>query len=254
VDGTFAQCLEAALGALCPSCGGPADDARKNPSSLANAQAVELGGTGKFELSSRSRPVVCQSCQQRWPPGGGGLHNASGIQVCRSGFYQGSLRQMILRAKASPHSPAWHGLAQRLLRQVQASGICPQWITVPPPSWRRRWQGWHLAAELAQRLSRDLGSQYLPLLRRRQRRPAQAGLGAHARRQNLEGAFGLAPGFRNRLPPSLWIVDDVWTTGATFLECQRVLEHEGVYVHGALLLAQVENLEVDGVDEGLSRK
>jgi competence protein ComFC len=155
---------------------------------------------------------------------------------------------MILRAKASAHSPAWHGLYRRMLRQVLTTGICPQWISVPPPSWKRRWQGWHLAAELAQRLSKDLGCQYLPLLRRRQQRPAQAGLGAHARRRNLEGAFGLVQGQRNRLPPSLWIVDDVWTTGATYLECQRVLQQVGVHVHGAIMVAQVENLEGSAVD------
>lgn len=233
MDGNFAQLIESALGALCPGCGGALVDEDLWQPVTANDG---LGG-------------LCQRCQQRLPPSERGMTRQADNALCSSGIYQGSLRQMILRAKASPHSPAWLTLYRRLRRQVLAAGICPQWITVPPPSWKRRWQGWHLAAELARKLAQDLGCQYGELLRRRKQRPAQAGLGANARRQNLEGAFALGGGVQNRLPPSLWILDDVWTTGATFEECKRVLEQAGVYVHGAILLAHVDNLQAIAVDE-----
>lgn len=224
MDGTFVQSLEAALGALCPSCGNQA--------------------AGGFAYQ------LCPACRGRTPQLGAGVQRLQGVQVCHGGTYQGSLRQLILRAKAGPHSPAWQVLYQRLKRQLLLAEIVPHWITVPPPSWRRRWQGWHLAAELAKRLASDMGCQYQPLLRRAKRRPAQAGLGAHARRRNLAGAFALQAGVHARLPPSLWILDDVWTTGATFQECRRVLEQAGVYVQGALLLAQVENLEDGSAKRG----
>ncbi len=199
-----------------------------------------------MDVGWQPKMLPCEQCQQRSTFDGGGLRQLDQVRLCRGGQYQGSLRQLILRAKASPDSPAFRSLYKSFLRQVTAADVVPEWITVPPPSWRRRWQGWHLAEELAQKLARDLGCNFQRLLRRRKHRPAQAGLGAHARRGNLLGAFDLLSGAQRRLPPSLWIVDDVWTTGATFYECQRVLEKAGVHVHGALLLAQVDSLQEAG--------
>ncbi len=229
MDGTFAQSLEAALGALCPACGD--------------------------EFAEWDAREVCSSCLEHMPDSLGidtardavdpspSLIRMEGALALTTGLYQGSLRQLILRAKATPQSPAWRPLYQRLRRHVLAAGIAPQWITVPPPSWKRRWQGWHLAAQLAQQLAQDLGCQFQPFLRRKKQRPPQAGMGAHARRENVRGTFALAGGVQHRLPPSLWLLDDVWTTGATYLECQRVLSDAGVHVHGAILVAQVDAVE-----------
>lgn len=53
----------------------------------------------------------------------------------------------------------------------------------------------------------------------------------------VEGAFALAPRTYN-LAPSMLLVDDVWTTGATLSECCRVLKKAGVKKVWGLVLAR----------------
>jgi len=212
---------------------------------------------------------LCAPCLARWPSAKGrplgwiqagpsaldcasprptrcGPTLACGSPLIRVGPYKGSLRQLILRAKEEPHSPALKVLTQAILEQINFWGVEPGWLLVPPPSLRRRWQGWHLAEEVARKLASQLGWKFMPLLRRRRSVQAQAGLGAAARRVNLQGAFALSRRIKIQidrglvLPKRVWLLDDVYTTGATWLECRRVLEDAGIHPTGALMLAQVD--------------
>jgi predicted amidophosphoribosyltransferase len=218
MEGVFYLALESALGAMCPGC-----------------YQEERGVQGQGGL--------CQICVAKWPLTDSGIAYLNKTKVCRAGLYRGSLRQLILHAKATVASPAFHPLYISLRNQVERAQIQSACLTVPPPSWRRRWQGWHLAERIGRKLAKDRGWKFQNLLRRKCARPAQAGLGAYARRRNLVGAFSLAHAVKRKLPDSVWIVDDVWTTGATFFECRDVLEKAGVEVLGALLLAQVDQIE-----------
>jgi ComF family protein len=53
--------------------------------------------------------------------------------------------------------------------------------------------------------------------------PSQTGLSAAARRRNVRGALRA----RRRVPPHVWLVDDVITTGATLREAARALREAG---------------------------
>ena len=66
------------------------------------------------------------------------------------------------------------------------------------------------------------------LLVRTKNTKAQKGLGAAERLLNLQKAFSLSPQYRKRLPQSVLLVDDIYTTGATMEACTQVLLSAGV--------------------------
>jgi predicted amidophosphoribosyltransferase len=221
VEANLRRAFELTLGATCPCCA---------------LVKVEQNGIG-----------LCPACAARWPQTeSGGRQLPDGSPLVRIGPYRGSLRQLILRAKEEPQSPAVPVLSLALKNTIFRVQPPPGWLLVPPQSWRRRWQGWHLAAAVALQLSRQLDWPMLPLLRRCRRVQPQAGLGAAARRRNLNGVFTVNRCWQFRLkrglalPHQVWVLDDVYTTGATWLECRRVLQASGVQNIGALMLAQVD--------------
>lgn len=72
----------------------------------------------------------------------------------------------------------------------------------------------------------------------------QSRLGAAERRRNLAGSMSCPPRCRRRhqavggtLPPTVVVVDDVITTGATVREAQRALETAGIPVAGVSVVA-----------------
>ena len=66
------------------------------------------------------------------------------------------------------------------------------------------------------------------LLVRTKNTKAQKGLGAAERLLNLQKAFSLSPQYRRRLPQSVLLVDDIYTTGATMEACTQALLSAGV--------------------------
>ena len=113
-------------------------------------------------------------------------------------------------------------------RSVMAN--CPEdkWAIVPIPlHWTRRFgRGFNQADELARLLRKSLN---LPLYRavRRSRRTAnQAHLRRSARQKNLKSAFTVPLLPRSLAGQSIFLVDDVFTTGSTADACARVLRQE----------------------------
>ena len=73
----------------------------------------------------------------------------------------------------------------------------------------------------------------------------RAGLSQHhlnrsMRMQNLEGAFHAAPARHTSTEPktSVWLVEDILTTGATALAAQKALNEAGHSVRGILCLGR----------------
>ncbi|MEN6541148.1 ComF family protein [Parvibaculum sp.] len=116
-------------------------------------------------------------------------------------------------------------------------------IVAPVPLHRRRLfsRRFNQSAELARRLSRLSGVDFVPdLLERVRATRPQVGLSGNARRRNVAGAFRL----RERLEGCVKgrivvIVDDVITTGATVDACARVLNAAGAAEVRVLCLARV---------------
>jgi predicted amidophosphoribosyltransferase len=161
------------------------------------------------------------------------------------GPYRGALRRMILQAKLRPHTPAFAILKREFVQAVRAAQLPRGHLLAPPASRARRWQGWHLADELARALSRELGWPLVRPFRRIRERPPQAGLGAAARRANLQHCFAWRRAWlvnsaaRRAAMRRVYFVDDVLTTGGTYFECMRLLAQLGVHDAQPLVLAWV---------------
>lgn len=162
----------------------------------------------------------CGECLRHEPP----------FQLAYAPFlYASPLDQLLMRLKFGGSLAAGRLLAElwceawRSLPPVLPQALVP----VPLHAARLRERGYNQALELARPLARAFG---LPLraelLQRVRPTPAQAGLGAHARRRNLRGAFRATP--KGGLPAHVAVVDDVMTTGATVAQCARVLRRAGV--------------------------
>ena len=111
-------------------------------------------------------------------------------------------------------------------------------IIIPVPLYRsrRRHRGFNQAELIAERLNRRTEAR---LLRRRKNTPTQTGLTRPQRRANLAGAFEV----RGRLPASVIVVDDVYTTGATLNEIAKTLKRAGVQRVEVLTIARVPEVQ-----------
>ena len=115
------------------------------------------------------------------------------------------------------------GLVRRLAARVPGR---PPDVVAPVPLHPRRLRqrGFSPAALLARACAREAHAEFAPvLLARRRDTPSQTGLARAARRRNVAGAFVA----RANVPPRVWLVDDVVTTGSTLAEAARALRRAG---------------------------
>lgn len=108
-------------------------------------------------------------------------------------------------------------------------------VPVPLHAARLRRRGFNPAAAIARQLAREAGAPIAHgALARTRDTPSQTGLGRAARRANVRGAFRA----RRLDAATVWLVDDVVTTGATLEECARVLRAAGARQVVALCAAR----------------
>ncbi|MES2123174.1 MAG: ComF family protein [Gemmatimonadota bacterium] len=109
-------------------------------------------------------------------------------------------------------------------------------VPVPLAPRRARQRGYNQAAELATGLARLTGLPLAPgrLVRGRET-PTQTRLTPEARLANLAGAFVGRPSAR-----PAWLVDDVFTTGATLTSAAQALLDAGAPHVGAITFARAE--------------
>lgn len=128
-------------------------------------------------------------------------------------------------------------------------------VVIPVPLARLRLAArrFNQSAILAQEVARLTGLKYAPAVLVRARRTApQVGLSRQQRRDNVAGAFAVAPGQGGALTgANIVLIDDVITTGATVRACARPLKRAGAARVDVLALAMVTDppscrLEIDG--------
>lgn len=129
-------------------------------------------------------------------------------------------------------------LGDILVRALEQSDVPLPDMIIPVPLHRRRlrWRGFNQSEYLA----RHLASSILPnatipvhedmLIRRRNSTPQAAIRNKLHRRKNMQNMFSIQKSTttKNLLQGKrIWIVDDVFTTGATLFECAKTLKKHG---------------------------
>ncbi len=226
VRGFVSRCASLALDLLYPySCAG-------------------CGGSGEGVLcaSCDARVTRLQPAQRlkRLSLGAAGVSGT--LPVASGALYETPLREAIHTFKYDGTPALAAPLAPLLLDawQVAQGAFPPAEVLAPVPLHprRRRERGYNQSELLAHRLSALCGTPVDPrLLRRVRYTEQQALLRGDQRRRNVQGAFEAAPGARGK---RVALVDDVFTTGSTLVECALALLGAGASGVYALTLARAE--------------
>lgn len=152
-------------------------------------------------------------------------------RIIRLGPYDVPLREWLLALKF--HADwGWapylgQCLAQRI-KPPQAPALNASRVAVcpVPMHWMRRWKrGYNQSHLIADALAREAGYPLVELLKRTRRTPPQTAVTHSLRQANIRGSFALRP--VDAAGWTLWLVDDVKTTGATAKACASLLKQAG---------------------------
>lgn len=114
------------------------------------------------------------------------------------------------------------------------------WGGIPTDPGRLRQRGFDLPSVLFSGRAQAFGGRWAPLLCRTRKTLPMYGLSPEERRQNLQGCFAVTKNVRGK---SVMLVDDIFTTGATFSAAAAVLKEAGaVTVTGLAFCGSIENL------------
>jgi len=164
----------------------------------------------------------CGRCRNRYLSG---LYSAAT-------FKQEILKNCIHKFKYSPYlKDLAYPLAYLIILHFETlkKKLPPDSILVPVPLFpkKERERGFNQSEEISKIISRawqiELASGNLVKIKNT---AAQAGLSKEKRGENLQGAFQLKNGSAVK-GKTIYLVDDVYTTGATMEECARTLKEAG---------------------------
>lgn len=127
-------------------------------------------------------------------------------------------------------------LARELATQGAAAGFARPQAIVPVPGAGKHWRSYDLLPLISQELSRSVGVPVLRILGRHPGRPPQVELDFRGRREGLAKYIYVEEGVKID-GGIVWLVDDVYTTGATADACAKALMEAGACSVYLLVLA-----------------
>jgi len=208
-------------------------------------------------LCQRSTTAAfCPTCQQQlqrsalrhpaqfWQPP---------LPILAWGHYGGSLKRMIAALKYEGHprlaEPLGQALAQLWLTSAISARAPKPLVVVPIPmhSEKQQQRGFNQAELIASTFCRQTGLPQVKGLNRRRNTAPQFGLSAIDRAANLANAFELGEFFSGRKllksRPTVLLLDDIYTTGATALAAAQTLRRHQISVYGILTVAKTGSSE-----------
>jgi predicted amidophosphoribosyltransferase len=157
----------------------------------------------------------------------------AGVPVRAFGAYEGPLRRAVLALKDGRRDVA-ESLARRLATLLEPHAAL---VPVPTTAARRRVRGLDGVAEIATIAAMLTGGESYQVLVQ-QAGDAQRGRSRRERLATRE-RFGCRSGVE--IPPSVVLIDDVCTTGATIRDCRAALAAAGTHVSGAVVVAAAKS-------------
>jgi ComF family protein len=229
-------------------------------------------GCGAHELPEAPPGARCEKCCVELPPAVEGARKCAACRREPPGYArlialadyrtQPAIRDWVLAFKHGGRSdladPLGEALAERWKRVIpieEREGALL--VPVPLHPWRRIERGYDQARLLAIAVGAHARAPVARALARVKPTAVQGSVGAVSRTANVRDAFQAS-----RWPPraakrvegaSVWLVDDVVTSGATLRECARALRRLGAAEVSALALARAGRGGADGADRGEAR-
>lgn len=202
----------------CPSCNQKTDSYKYSPF-CHNCWGKIIKYTGPsckicaLPVSSKYA-IICERCIKRPPPFS---------KVVSYGLYNSVLAEAINQFKFYSNKKLSKSLAELILELdlPQMDGIIPVPLSKKTLLERGFNQSLLIAKQLSKRLNIPLYSDKLIKIKDT---PSQVGLSAKERYSNLNGAFKVKGNVNNL---KLFLLDDVFTTGATVTECSKELLKAG---------------------------
>lgn len=141
-------------------------------------------------------------------------------RVLSVAHYLGPWRKVVQSAKFARDRTVAMELARELARLAKAAGFSLPQAVAPAPAARKHWRYFDAVELVATELARSTGA---PLVKALARRPGRAPQVLLTRRQRLQGLEDYIYAPKNNLEGAIWLVDDVYTTGATADACAGAL-------------------------------
>ncbi|SMO66312.1 ComF family protein [Melghirimyces algeriensis] len=166
------------------------------------------------------RVQLCGDCRQH-PEG----ILQCNVAVLRYTFYPKQLIRLLkYRGRERLAVPLAEMMAERFYETgIRVNGVT--YVPLHPEKWKERGfnQSERLAHQVAQQLHRPLVSTLDKIFPT----PPQSQSSRRERIAALQGSFQVKNAYRIKLTDSWLVVDDVYTTGTTLLECARMLKEAG---------------------------
>lgn len=219
----FRTAADFALPPRCPGCGVVVDGDHRFClecwNSLDFLSGTGCAGCGRPIEGERIGELLCGACLAQ-PPSHDGVRAAVA--------YGETARKLVLKLKYAGKPAMAEIVARQLGRHIDRAegGLI---VPVPLHRWRIWSRGYNQSALIAGSLARmtNLPVVTEALLRTRATQVLR-GLGANARAKAVRGAFAVAPAWHAEIcGKTIWLVDDVYTSGATANACAAALKKAG---------------------------
>lgn len=210
--------VDFALPPRCPACGTIVeDDGRFCTACWISLDRLTGVGCALCHLPLAGPPgSVCAPCLEQ-PPRHDGVRAAVA--------YGDIARDLALRLKYGRRTGLARPMGAAIARHVDGAGIL---VPVPLHRWRLWSRGFNQALTIARHVARHAGAHRLAvdadLLVRVRATPSLRGLSKKARADAVRGVFRTT---RKLDGETVWLVDDVYTTGATANACTAALKRAG---------------------------